>query len=237
LSSEFTEQLFAAARNRDMASNPFILGIRNGVYPRARVAAYAADIAAMASEFPQILATLLARCIDAEVRPSLLENLLEEEGVQSFRSGESLVVDPRRRHSELAWHFARAAGSSAVDTSRSAVRSAWLDRELRDGRWIGPLAYVTIGLEANIPPTFRPLLEGLRDQYGFEDADLAFYTEHLTADERHSAKGAAVVAAAARTPDAQREALEGARRGAAAWWHFHRRHDQALRSSLQVETL
>ena len=157
-----------------------------------------------------------------------MENLLEEEGAVSFRPGDGLVAEPSRRHSELGLRFARAAGATEDDLRRPLAGSVWLARELDGGRWIGPLAYVSVGMEANVPPAFGVMIGGLREHYGFTDDELVFLTEHCGADELHGARGAEIVAAVASTPEARREALDGARRGGAAWWHFHRKHARAL---------
>ncbi|HYE66489.1 MAG TPA: iron-containing redox enzyme family protein [Pyrinomonadaceae bacterium] len=230
MSCEFEEQLLATASRFDNASHPFARGVRDGIYPRAGLHLYATELAAVVSAFSRSLAAIFARCDDAEVRRMLLENLLEEEGAVSFRPNDGLVVDPRRRHSDLARRFARAAGAVEDDAHGRVKIPTWFIRELGEDRWIGPLAYVVIGYEANIPPMFRALLEGFRHHYHFTEEELAFFTEHTVADVRHSAQGAAIIAAAARDPVAQREALDGARRGASVWWQFHLRHHRALRS-------
>lgn len=228
MASDFARTLLAAANGADVLSHPFPRGVREGLYPRAGLLTYATELAAIVTAFSRSLAAILARCDHAEARRMLLENLLEEEGAVSFRSGEGLVIDPRRRHSDLAWRFARSAGAAEHAGPRRARVPAWFARELREDRWIGPLAYVVVGYEANIPPTFRVLVEGLREHYGFTDEELAFFTEHTTADVRHSEQGASLIAALADDDAARRAALDGARRGASAWWQFHLGFHRAL---------
>jgi pyrroloquinoline quinone (PQQ) biosynthesis protein C len=226
LSGDFERELLAASREPDIASNPFVRGVGEGAYQPAALRAYAAELAAIAVGFPRVLASILAHCDHPAARRALLENLLEEEGAVAFRPGDGLAIDPARRHGELARRFARAAGAGQAE----APRSTWFDRELRDGRWIGPFAYTAVGVEANVPRAFAVMVPGLRRHYGFADEDLAFLTEHLAADERHGEQGAAVVAEAATTEAARREALDGSRRGAQAWWRFHSKHDRAVRA-------
>jgi pyrroloquinoline-quinone synthase len=235
MSSEFEESLLEAARGPDAASHPFVRGVRDGAYPRDRLRLYATALAAVVSAFSRSLAAILAHCDDAEARRMLLENLLEEEGAVSFRPGDGLVIDPRIRHSDLAWRFALAAGANEDSARRLVDIPMWFVRELREGRWIGPLAYVVIGYEANIPPTFRALIEGFHRHYKFTEEELTFFTVHTVADERHSAQGAAIIAAAAGSGAARREALDGARRGASAWWQFHLKYHRVLQAPAIAE--
>lgn len=227
--SEIEGLLRSAANRVDADCHPFTRSIRDGVYPRSGLQFYAADLAVTVSAFSRSLAAIFASCDDPEVRRMLLENLLEEEGATSFCPKDGLVVDSKRRHSDLAWRFARATGATG-DISHLTLIPGWFRRQLNAGNWLGPLAYVVIGYEANIPPTFRILLDGFRQHYGFTEEELTFFTEHTVADERHSAHGAKVISNAATTPELRRQALNGARRGASAWWQFHLHHHRALSS-------
>lgn len=230
MASEIEELLQSSANRIDANLHPFTCSIRDGVYPATGLKSYAADLAVTVSAFSRSLAAIFAHCEDPEVRRMLLENLLEEEGATSFQPEDGLIVDAKQRHSDLAWRFARAAGETADKPPHSTMIPGWFRRQLNAGHWLGPLAYVVIGYEANIPPTFRVLLEGFRQHYGFSEEDLAFFTVHTIADERHSAQGASVIVNAATTPELKRQALEGARRGASAWWQFHLHHHRALSS-------
>ena len=228
MAGDFEQQLLAAARDCDISTNPFVRGVREGRYPHGSFSRYAAELAQLTAGFTLRLAAILSRCEVVEVRRALLANLLEEEGVVSFSNAGGLVADKSLSHAALAWRFARAAGAAPGESASPERGSMWFDQEIAEGRWIGPLAYLTVGYEANIPPAGRLMTEGFRTHYGFAEDDLAFFTIHFEADERHSAEGAAMIAGAADTPAMRREALEGARRGTSAFWHFHRRHHRAL---------
>jgi pyrroloquinoline quinone (PQQ) biosynthesis protein C len=228
MADDFKQQLLAAARDADIAKNPFVRGVHEGSYPPASFSRYATELAHLTAGFPRQLAAVLAHCEVVEVRRSLLANLLEEEGVVSFSAGDGLVADHNRSHAEFAWRFARAAGVPSGETGGFAKSSMWFDEQLGEGRWIGPLAYLTLGYELNIPTAGRLLAEGFRTHYGFSEDELIFFTIHFEADERHGTEGAAMITEAANTPATRREALEGARRGASAFWQFHRRHHRAL---------
>jgi pyrroloquinoline quinone (PQQ) biosynthesis protein C len=234
MSAAFVTQLLAVARAHDITRNPFVQGIVAGRYPKPALRAYAQDLVGLAAGFPALLATLLARCDHAEARQVILGNLLEEEGAVSFSAAEGLVLAPERCHTALGERFVRAMGADA--TELRPAPSQWLLQELEHGRWLGPLAYVSVGIEANIPDTFRLLFTGLREHYGLQVKELEFLSEHFDADERHGLNAATVIATAANTKAAQQEALTGAKRGGAAWWHLHLRHARRLRTLVSEQS-
>lgn len=225
----FEQRLLDEARHVSIASNPFVRGVRDGLYPRAALRPYAAGVAVAAEKILYTLAAILAYCDRAEVRRELLANLLEEEGVVSYRCGEGIEADPERHHPRLAWRFARAAGVTNTEAGPHLPQVDWITSELNAGRWIGPLAYISVGTEVHVPCAFGALAYGLRTHYGFAEKELEYFAEHVGADEVHGRRGAAVLAAAAGTPEERGQALEGARRGALGFWQFHKRHDRAAR--------
>jgi len=95
---------------------------------------------------------------------------------------------------------------------------------LSDGNWLGPFAYIAVGTEANIPPTYRLLIPALVENYGFSEYNLEFLTEHVGIDDRHGLEGAMLIESVATTDEARRQALEGARRGGVGWWEILRKH-------------
>lgn len=219
----FAEELLAAARPHPMASNPFLVPLRNGTASPAAIRRYAIAIATTAIRFPRVLGGLLAVCDDTEIRKHLLGNLLEEEGVVAFRPGEGVILDPARGHAAMALRFARAAGATAAELDADgAPPSRWYRDAIAAGDWAGALAYFAVGYEANVPETFRIVHAALVTHYGFADDDLEFLTEHMTADERHGRESAGMLAS---LPDPRRRerAREGARRGGMAWWMLHSR--------------
>ena len=227
---DFKQQLLAAGKVPEIIHHPFVRGIAEGSYPKGALHFYAQELIALAASFPAQLATLFARCDNENARRVILQNLLEEEGVISFGTSASLVIDPPKRHAALGERFLKALGIDNLTTPPPTGQ--WLTNELNAGRWLGPFTYFSVGMEANVPVTFRLLYEGLRTHYGLCDEDLEYFIEHFIADERHAEHGAAVAAAAATTEALRAEAITGAQRGGQAWWHFHQQHARRLRNHL-----
>lgn len=221
--TELEESLLTVARVAPAEANPIVSGVVHGRLPIETIRRYAIAITAMAEVFPRRLAAVLSICDDPDVRRSLLGNLLEEEGVVGFVPAEGVRIDPERRHGEMARRFARAAGASDADIDAYPPQQArWFAEAVRGGDWIGAFSFFAIGFEANVPATFRSLVEPLTVHYGFTPHDLEFLYEHFTADERHGNEAAHLIARAARNDARRARAFEGARRGGAAWWAFHR---------------
>lgn len=221
--TEFAATLLAAARRGSMETHPFIEALARGDISRDEIKGFAIFLTTLATLFPKRIAAVLAICDNAEVKRSLLGNLMEEEGVVAYAPGEGVRIDPDRAHSSLARRFARAAGASEDEILAHTVTPVrWLEERIRIGDWLGAFANFSIGYEANVPATFRLLMDPLVTIYGFHEHDLEFLTEHFVADERHGIEAASLIERVATTSEARERALEGARRGGRAWWEILR---------------
>jgi len=219
-----TADLAAAAR-LDIRRNPFVAAVVDGRCSRDAIRRYAIGACALSDRFPQRLAATAAICDDPDVRLALLENLLEEEGVVAIERGR-LIRDDAKRHGNVARRFAIAAGATDDDLCAAFERerraAPWLDNAIAQQRAAAALAYLTVGIESNVPPTLALIAESLSRHYGFGEHDLEFLTSHIAFDEAHGAAGARLTARLVHSDADRDDALDGARRGALAWWGFHR---------------
>lgn len=221
----FADELLAAASGRPIEENPFVRRVCDGVATRDELRAFAVHLAASAESFVRALHAILAICPEAAVRQSLIANALEEEGAISFRVGEGATFDPERRHANLARRFARATGATDAELDAFVVGPPrWFVEALKVGEWLGPFAYIAVGTESNAPATYRLLIPALAKHYGFSDLELQFFSEHVTADDRHAMDGALLIASIAQTEELRAKALDGARRGGRGWWQILRKH-------------
>ncbi len=221
--TDFADSLLAIARPAPAESNPVVAGLVAGRLSRDVVRRYGIALAAIAESFPRRICAVLAICDDDDGRRSLMNNLLEEEGVTRFVPAEGMQIDAERRHGVMGRRFARAAGATDAEIDAAPSQPArWFTDALRAGDWLGAFSFFSIGFEANVPATFRAIVEPLTAHYGFTAHELEFLYEHFTADERHGLDAAHLIARAATTEALRARAREGARRGGAAWWAFHR---------------
>lgn len=221
------ELLEREAARFDFSTLPFVQAVQSGECPLELLQDYAMQVAGLATGLPRLLGSILALCDDPDVRCGVIANLIDEEGLH-VEGGHALVRSGNDSHGVLAVELARALGVPD-GTPVPIVKRKWIDAELQAGRWLGPLAFFTVGHEANVPAVFGPLAEGLRDRYGYSDDQLRFLIMHVAADEEHGAEGMAMIARVATTPALEQEALQGARRGVVAWYHLHRHYAHAAR--------
>jgi pyrroloquinoline-quinone synthase len=216
-------ELLGAVRALDIAAHPFMIALANGSASRDSIRRYAIETYVLSSTFPQRLASLVAMCPEPAVRIELLRNILEEEGAVSF-DGEHLVRCDDRQHGEIARRFALTAGATdaELESARREQRRTWVDQAIGDGRLCAALAYLTIGFEGCVPPTYALLVDALQKNYGFTRDELEFFILHMTADADHSRTGAEMTASLVRSAEDRREAFDGLKRATTAWWWWHR---------------
>jgi pyrroloquinoline quinone (PQQ) biosynthesis protein C len=221
----FADTLYGAARPFPIEENPFVAGVCSGEATRDEVRSFALHMSSATESFVRALHSILGVCREPRVRHSLIGNVLEEEGATSYVPGQGATFDPARHHPTMARRFARAAGATDAELDAFSVGPPrWFIHALREGNWLGPFAYVAVGTESNIPPTYRLLIPAFGRHYGFSEHDLEFLTEHVTVDDRHGLEGAMLIASIARTDEERSQALEGARRGGHGWWEILRKH-------------
>lgn len=221
----FAESLYAAARPQKIEAHPFIIRVREGVATTNEVREFALHLTSATESFVRSLHSILSICPDPLVRHSLISNVLEEEGMTAYVPGQGATFDPARHHPTMARRFARAAGVTDAEINAFRVGPPrWFHRAIAAGNWLGPFAYIAVGTEASIPPTYRLLVPAFAEHYGFSDGDMEFLYEHMTVDDRHGEEGAQLIASVATTEEARRQALEGARRGGNGWWQILLKH-------------
>ena len=221
----FAEELVRAAQPEPIETHPFVMQVRSGEASRDAIRSFALHIASATESFTRSLYAVLSVCTDVRARQSFIGNVLEEEGAIAFTPGSGVTFNEARRHPAMARRFTRAAGIDDREIDAFQVGPPnWFGRQIAARNWIGPFAYIAVGTEANIPPTYRLLIPALAERYGFSEADLEFLIEHVTADDRHALDGALLIESIATTETARQQALEGARRGGRGWWEILRRH-------------
>ena len=109
-------------------------------------------------------------------------------------------------------------GEIATDNSR--VTSRWQENHFNRKHWLASLAFLTVGAEVNVPRLYRLIIPPLKDIYGFSDDELIFFHEHLDADRYHGAICLDLVTQPAENEELKRQASEGGKRGAQAYWLF-----------------
>lgn len=185
--------------------------------PSRLLRTFATNIHSGATQFPGLLAALIARAPDQTARAVLIDNLLEEHGVRIV-PGEGLVAVPGQCHSEWSAHFLRACGGDPRDVERAdtMLEGARIEAMLLGGYWLEAVAYLLIGQETMFGRACSELVEVLRRR-GLDDADIVFFSRHAIADQKHGEDALALVTSRATSAERQTAVIEAAAAGARHW--------------------
>jgi pyrroloquinoline quinone (PQQ) biosynthesis protein C len=233
----FRAQLESTAYQWPMEQSRFIRLLDRSRCPAHMLQRYSIKLHAQAAAFPQLLARLIKITEQPEARLHLLENLMEEEGV-SLRPQVGLGINPNARHPLWSARFAMATGVTEQQLAKA--EQAWEENAvgelIEDARWLEAIAYLMLGIEANVPRTFSAMLPGLR-RAGFTERELTMFSAHIIADTEHGDAAFTIVEKFADTPHRQELALKAVARGAEEWWNRHNgtpatnRHQRQLASA------
>jgi pyrroloquinoline-quinone synthase len=233
----FEEHLSAAIAQRDMERSEFVRNLAAGSYPRPALVVYANRLARLVAMFPRRLAALASICPDRTARIALLENMLEEEGAIAFEPVKGITEDERLSHTALILRFRQSLGRSSPDTADE-IDESWFDRQISEKNFLGASAYLNLGLEGAAPATFARVTPALRNVYGFTEKEVAFFSEHTTADMRHRQRAGELLERMASTAQEREEVIAGIQRGVLTWFVFHRNVHRAMAAqhSLPIAT-
>jgi pyrroloquinoline-quinone synthase len=186
-SSSVIEDIDARVSRQHLLQHPFYQAWSRGELSMDALRDYAKQYYHHVAAFPTYLSAVHAQTDDPEVRQYILANLMDEE------AGEP-------NHPELWLRFAESLG-----LEREAVKQTpqWeATRELIAGfrqccreRGTGVGLAALYAYESQIPAVSEKKIEGLKEFYGFTDAEgYRYFTVHIEADREHAAVEAAQIA-------------------------------------------
>jgi len=187
-SKSIVQEIDARVSRQHLLQHPFYQAWSRGELTMDALCDYAAQYYHHVAAFPTYLSAVHAQTEDAEVRRHILANLMDEE------AGEP-------NHPELWLRFAESLGLKREDVKRAEPWPA--TRALIDGfrqccgeRGTGVGLAALYAYESQIPAVSEKKIEGLKEFYGFTDAEgYRYFTVHIEADREHAAVEAAQMAA------------------------------------------
>jgi pyrroloquinoline-quinone synthase len=197
-SNSIVHEIDARVARQHLLQHPFYQAWSRGELSLDALRDYAAQYYHHVAAFPTYLSAVHAQTEDAEVRRHILSNLMDEE------AGEP-------NHPELWLRFAESLGLSREDVKRTlqweatrALIAGFRDCCGERGTGVGLAALYAY--ESQIPAVSEKKIEGLKEFYGFRDAEgYRYFSVHIEADREHAAVEAAQIA----------QVLDEAERGAA----------------------
>lgn len=221
--SSLAEELKSAALRWPIHEARLVRLVESGRCPRRLLQSLAAGLFRSADDFTGDLARLIEAAPPCALRTHLLENLIEESGLQVV-PGRGLRFDAEQVHVGWARRFAHACGlpDEALRERTAAMRPpttrGFNDVFEREG-WLGAAAYL-LAQEANTPRTLEPMLRGL-EAAGFDAWSLMLFSAHIEADERHGGSAFALLAGEVEAGAPRELVMRCVERGARDWWEFH----------------
>ena len=213
----FEAALLEAIAPYNVEDTRFYRLVESGRYPPSLMLRYAQATHRSAELFCATLSAMAEQAPDEPARLVLLENLMEEEGIE-LRAGKGLVVRPERRHPELAMRFVRACEGEPDSASANPIADVF--DILAEKRWTEAVGFLLIGQELKFAEASQKLFQLLRGR-GFRDYDLAFFAVHGTADLEHGRQAIELVLNNARARDEQERSIAAAGAGARHWFEMH----------------
>jgi pyrroloquinoline-quinone synthase len=166
----------------DLLCHPFYEAWSAGELTQKDLRDYAADYWHHVAAFPTYLSALHSRLEDGELRRTVLQNLADEEGLES---------PDRKPHAELWMDFARGMGANAMEvrTSEPIDSVGRLIQHFRRLMTEAPaLALAALyAYESQVPRIAAEKAKGLRELYGANAGTCRYFTLHQTADVHHAA--------------------------------------------------
>jgi pyrroloquinoline-quinone synthase len=175
------ENLEARIAPFNLLKHPFYQAWSAGELTETDLREYAAEYWHAVSAFPTYLSEFHAQLPDAELRRTVLMNLIDEEGIGS---GDG------RAHSDIWMDFATGMGADAnevrareINAETRALIAAF--RQMMREQPASALAAL-YAYESRVPEIARTKAEGLAKHYGVDDATRRYFTLHEKADVFHA---------------------------------------------------
>lgn len=213
----FEAALLAAIEPYKTADSRFCRLVARRRCPPRMMLRYAQAVQQGAESFSQSLSMLIDRAPDPAARLILLENLMEEEGIE-LRPGRGFIIRSERRHPEIAKRFVRACGGEPDSNAQHALAAVW--QMQADRPWVEAVAFLLIGQELKYAESSQALFKAFR-QCGFDDYDIAFFAIHGMADLEHGRQAIELVLDHAATRDEQERCIAAAGAAARHWFEMH----------------
>ena len=213
--TDFFQALESRIAPYDLLTHSFYRAWTAGELTANDLREYAAEYWHHVSAFPTYLSALHSRLEDAELRRTVLRNLVDEEGIDS---------PDRKPHSELWMDFANGMGASAdevrlreLQPESKALIGTFFKLIQQDNAAVGLAALYAY--ESRVPAIAKQKADGLCDHYKADAKTCRYFKVHETADVHHAEVWKqAITKELERDPASADRALDAAETAAKALW-------------------
>jgi pyrroloquinoline-quinone synthase len=213
--TDFFQALESRIAPYDLLTHSFYRAWTAGELTSNDLREYAAEYWHHVSAFPTYLSALHSRLEDAELRRTVLRNLVDEEGIDS---------PDGKPHSELWMDFANGMGANAdevrlrkLQPESKALIGTFFKLIQQENAAVGLAALYAY--ESRVPAIAKQKAAGLCDHYKADAKTCRYFTVHETADVHHAEVWKQAIAKELeRDPASADRALDAAETAAKALW-------------------
>lgn len=218
-SEQFSERLLHAVAEFPLENTRAYKLLVSRKCPLSFIQQYARSAYRAASFFCETLPELIEQAPNDKAKLTLLNNLLEEEGIH-ISSSKGLTVRPEARHVTLALRFVDACGASQSLEKNLVRQVSPAQNYLSKERWLEAIAFIMIGQELPFSHNSTLMMNALIGQ-GYSAKDLVFFAVHREADKRHGQEALDLVINNSHSRKQQDAAIQAAREGARHIFFIH----------------
>ena len=207
--SDLRTRMDEATASTRLLEHPFYKAWSAGTLTRDDLRFYSTQYWRQVESFPARLEDLTGR-LEGDARAVVAENLRDERDDD---------------HPALWLRFAEAVGAVADDVKTSAIEpeTAECVESFRVGINDRSPAFalgMLYAYESQTPDVAKTKVQGLRDNYGIDGDAVTYFELHGELDVEHTDGLVEALTQVATTPEAEQDAVDGARAGAAAVWRI-----------------
>ena len=208
---KFDEILRSNIKSLMLLNHPFYKDWIDGKLSLPRLKKYAEQYMHHVEAFPRYISATHGHCEDREARKLLLENLMEEEGVEGLS------------HPEMWLHFAEGLGNTKEDLKKSKARKA-IKNVISLFLNYGHSSYeeglaALYAYEYQVPEIAETKIQGLIENYDISDKKtLKFFYVHKEADIIHRKQCEKLLNKLSKSQ--QKKALRASKKAAQSLWNF-----------------
>ena len=215
-SEDFWTNLRSEIQSESVTKHPLYIDLTKGKLKRSTIAELCGQFKYTVTDGISSLALIIPQ-VPRDIKKELAENLF----------GELAGTPEVPSHWELALRTGAAAGISEKEIDarpmypETKVYPDTVSAYAMRGAWLEALSFVALGIEDMFTRFCDGVTRGLKEHYGFDDRQVAYFAVHVGADEIHAETGWHTARTHAKTDDKRESVRRAALEGRNMWWNMH----------------
>ncbi|MFQ5876034.1 MAG: TenA family transcriptional regulator [Dehalococcoidia bacterium] len=212
----FWADLRKEIQSRSVVKHPIYQDLVEGKLKHDTIAELCAQLKHTVTEGISCLSMIIPQA-PRHIKKELAENLF----------GELAGTPEEPSHWELALRAGAAAGYSEADIDgrpmlpETKVYPDTVSAYAMRGAWLEALSFVSLGIEDMFVAFCDGIARGLKEHFGYSDAQAAYFSVHVGADEKHAETGWNTVTELATSQEMKQSVRRAALEGRNMWWNMY----------------